>query len=106
MRPVTSTRSSLERAERRAMATPYPQDRTGSRVMRWPSTRHGYLCEQTLVSRVRAKETTMPGQQAYAGDQLHDRTVVDRDGTKVGKVADVFLDNDTGRPEWLLVHTG
>src|SRR3954447_1501703 len=48
----------------------------------------------------------MPGQQGYAGDQLHDRTVVDRDGTKVGKVADVFLDNDTGRPEWLLVHTG
>jgi uncharacterized protein (TIGR02271 family) len=48
----------------------------------------------------------MPGDQQFGGVQLHDRTVLDQEGTKIGKVADIFLDNDTDRPEWLLVHTG
>ncbi len=34
------------------------------------------------------------------------RTAVDRDGDKVGKIADVYLDDDTGQPEWLAVTTG
>jgi uncharacterized protein (TIGR02271 family) len=58
-----------------------------------------------LVSGVN-QENTMPGQQQYAGEDLNDRVVVDRDGAKIGKVEDVFYDNDTGAPEWLLVHTG
>lgn len=32
--------------------------------------------------------------------------VVDADGQKIGTVEDVYLDNDTGEPEWLAVKTG
>ena len=31
------------------------------------------------------------------------RTVVDRGGSKIGTVHSVFLDDDTGRPEWVTV---
>jgi uncharacterized protein (TIGR02271 family) len=34
------------------------------------------------------------------------RNVVDQEGTKVGRLEEVYLDQHTGRPEWLLVHTG
>jgi uncharacterized protein (TIGR02271 family) len=34
------------------------------------------------------------------------RTVVDRDGDKIGKLDEVYLDEQTGRPEWALVNTG
>jgi uncharacterized protein (TIGR02271 family) len=34
------------------------------------------------------------------------RNVVDPEGTKVGRLEEVYLDQHTGRPEWLLVHTG
>ena len=34
------------------------------------------------------------------------RNVVDQEGTKVGRLEEVYLDQQTGRPEWLLVHTG
>src|SRR5687768_11046211 len=33
-------------------------------------------------------------------------TVVDRDGDKVGKLDEIYLDQETGRPEWGLVNTG
>ena len=33
-------------------------------------------------------------------------TVVDRDGDKLGRVEDIFLDIDTNQPEWVLVNTG
>ena len=36
----------------------------------------------------------------------HGRTVVDRDGEKIGKLDEVYLDEHTGRPEWALVNTG
>ena len=36
----------------------------------------------------------------------YDRTLVDRDGKKIGKVADIYLDRNTGKPEWALVHAG
>jgi len=39
-------------------------------------------------------------------DQLSDSPVVDRDGQKFGTVADVYLDQLTGQPEWILVQTG
>ncbi|HKG35728.1 MAG TPA: PRC and DUF2382 domain-containing protein [Solirubrobacterales bacterium] len=34
------------------------------------------------------------------------RTVLDRDGEKIGKLEEVYLDEQTGRPEWALVNTG
>ncbi|MFD0890584.1 PRC-barrel domain-containing protein, partial [Streptosporangium algeriense] len=35
-----------------------------------------------------------------------DQTVYDNHGDKIGKVKHVYLDDDTGRPEWLCVQTG
>jgi uncharacterized protein (TIGR02271 family) len=34
------------------------------------------------------------------------RTVVDSDGQKIGRLDEVYLDEETGRLEWALVHTG
>ena len=34
------------------------------------------------------------------------RTVVDQEGAKVGRLDEVYLDQQTGRPEWMLIHTG
>ena len=34
------------------------------------------------------------------------RTLVDASGDKIGKIADVYMDDDTGQPEWLAVTTG
>jgi hypothetical protein len=32
--------------------------------------------------------------------------LVDADESKVGKIEDIYLDNDTQEPAWALVHTG
>ena len=34
------------------------------------------------------------------------RTVLDRDGNKIGKIEDIYFDNDTHQPEWARVRTG
>jgi uncharacterized protein (TIGR02271 family) len=34
------------------------------------------------------------------------RTLVDNDGDKIGRIDDIYMDDDTGRPEWLAVSTG
>lgn len=34
------------------------------------------------------------------------RTVVDRAGEKIGKLGDIYLDEDTDRPEWAAIHIG
>jgi uncharacterized protein (TIGR02271 family) len=34
------------------------------------------------------------------------RTVVDTSGDKIGKLADIYLDDQSGQPEWLAVTTG
>lgn len=34
------------------------------------------------------------------------QTVLDRDGEKIGKIAEIFLVEETGRPEWALVKIG
>ena len=34
------------------------------------------------------------------------RTLVDRDGDKIGKIEDVYLDRQSGEPEWVAVKTG
>jgi len=38
--------------------------------------------------------------------QLRGMEVVDRDGDKVGKIDEIYLDEQTGQPEWLAVNTG
>lgn len=39
-------------------------------------------------------------------DQFLDATIYDLQGEPIGTVTDVYVDDDTGRPEWLLVSTG
>jgi Domain of unknown function (DUF2382)/PRC-barrel domain len=34
------------------------------------------------------------------------RTLVDRDGSRIGSIEALYLDNQTGQPEWALVNTG
>jgi uncharacterized protein (TIGR02271 family) len=34
------------------------------------------------------------------------RTLVDRDGDKIGKIEDIYLDRSSGEPEWAAVKTG
>ena len=34
------------------------------------------------------------------------RKMVDRDYNTIGRVVDIYLDNETGRPEWAVVRTG
>ncbi|MFL5839234.1 MAG: PRC-barrel domain-containing protein [Thermoleophilaceae bacterium] len=41
--------------------------------------------------------------QAY---EWRGRTVVDRDGDKIGKLDEIYLDQRTDQPEWALVKTG
>jgi uncharacterized protein (TIGR02271 family) len=41
-----------------------------------------------------------------APEQLIGRTLMGSDGDKIGKIADVYLDDQTGKPEWLAVTTG
>src|SRR5215218_1218471 len=44
-----------------------------------------------------------------AEQQIHQvigSTAVGNDGGKLGKVGEVYLDDETGRPEWATVHTG
>lgn len=48
----------------------------------------------------------MPDNDSNPVSDLIDRTVVDPDGNKIGTGFDVYLDNDTGQPEWLAVTTG
>jgi uncharacterized protein (TIGR02271 family) len=38
--------------------------------------------------------------------QLRGDTLYDRDGDKIGSVEEIYLDADTGEPEWALVSTG
>ncbi len=39
-------------------------------------------------------------------DALFGTTVYDKDGDKIGKVDEVYLDNASGQPEWVSVKTG
>jgi sporulation protein YlmC with PRC-barrel domain len=38
---------------------------------------------------------------AFRGDDL-----ADRDGERIGRIEEIYLDAETGEPEWALVHTG
>lgn len=39
-------------------------------------------------------------------DDVRGATVVDKDGARVGKVKDVFLDRQSGRPSWAAIGIG
>jgi len=52
------------------------------------------------------KEHIMAAQNLSDPAQLDGVTVHDSDGGKIGKVTDVYLDQDTSRPEWAAVKTG
>jgi uncharacterized protein YrrD len=45
--------------------------------------------------------TTSPDPQEY----IH-RAAIDSDGQRIGKVSKVYLDDQTGQPQWVLVETG
>lgn len=45
--------------------------------------------------------TNAQSPQAYLG-----RDAVDPQGTKIGSVKQVYLDDETGQPDWVTVHTG
>jgi PRC-barrel domain/Domain of unknown function (DUF2382) len=34
------------------------------------------------------------------------RVMIDRDGNRIGEITDIYLDNETDRPEWAVVRTG
>src|SRR3954469_24938758 len=38
--------------------------------------------------------------------RLRGQELVDRDGDKIGKIEEIYLDEQTGKPEWLAVKTG
>jgi uncharacterized protein (TIGR02271 family) len=40
------------------------------------------------------------------GYDFTDRTLRDRDGEKIGKVDELYVDREGGQPEWALVHSG
>jgi hypothetical protein len=42
----------------------------------------------------------------FTADQLLDATLYDKQGDKIGTVTDVYTDDHTGQPEWLLLDTG
>ncbi|WP_067474058.1 DUF2382 domain-containing protein [Actinomadura hibisca] len=45
-------------------------------------------------------------QTKLTGKDLMDREVVGKDGSKVGQVRQVYLNDDSGAPEWITVNTG
>jgi hypothetical protein len=38
--------------------------------------------------------------------EWHGRTVVDTHGDKLGKIEEIYFDQETNRPEWALINTG
>lgn len=42
----------------------------------------------------------------FSPDDLYNATVYDRNGSKVGRVQQVYLDDATGGPSWITVNTG
>jgi len=44
--------------------------------------------------------------QATLGHELRDRTVLDQDGEKLGKIKEIYDDQYTGKPEWATVAGG
>ena len=48
----------------------------------------------------------MPDLDAVSRWRDRNLPVIDADGTKVGTISDIYVDTETGQPEWALVDTG
>jgi uncharacterized protein (TIGR02271 family) len=48
----------------------------------------------------------MPTPSIEAVQAWQGRTMIDRDGDKIGTITDIYLDAETDRPEWAVVNTG
>ena len=38
--------------------------------------------------------------------QFRGKDLADRDGERVGRIVEIYLEAESGEPEWVLVHTG
>lgn len=47
-----------------------------------------------------------PTEQATQVLAWRGHSLVDSDGSKIGKISDIYMDDQTGQPEWLAVSTG
>src|SRR5215217_6256410 len=52
------------------------------------------------------KEASMATPSIETARGWRGRVMVDRDNNKIGEVVDIYLDNETDRPEWAVVRTG
>src|SRR5215217_6631558 len=52
------------------------------------------------------KEASMATPSIETARGWRGRVMVDRDSNKIGEVVDIYLDNETDRPEWAVVRTG
>src|SRR5918995_3326388 len=52
------------------------------------------------------KEPSMATPSIETARGWRGRVMVDRDSNKIGEVVDIYLDNETDRPEWAVVRTG
>jgi uncharacterized protein (TIGR02271 family) len=57
-----------------------------------------------LTSKSKSKEQDMPDLDTVRAWQ--DRIMVDADGDKIGTIEAIYVDDQTGEPEWALVNTG
>src|SRR3954452_16203310 len=74
----------------------------GGRICGCAHRRKGNRRQVTATQRRRGRATMDTAQFANASG----RTLIGADGSKIGKVADVYADRDTRQPEWFAVTTG
>src|SRR5215216_323607 len=70
--------------------------------MQNPTTSHSSRKHHS--GRTRRERAQMPDLDTVRGWQ--GRTLVDRDGGRIGPIDAIYLDDQTGQPEWALVNTG
>src|ERR671933_495482 len=64
---------------------------------------------QRTALRTRSPPSTLDRSSMITETQIQQvigTTAVEADGDKIGKVSEIYLDDETGRPEWATVHTG
>ncbi|EFE84603.1 PRC-barrel domain-containing protein, partial [Streptomyces albidoflavus] len=83
-----------------------PRGRSGCAMEAWVCGPMGVLPESSATRRPRSDHDMTAGDSFLTTDQLVGLTAYDRDGAKVGSVEQVFLDDATGKPEWVTVKTG
>jgi sporulation protein YlmC with PRC-barrel domain len=61
---------------------------------------------QTIGDKERPKERSDSMTDVSEVLEWHGRTVVGTDGDKLGKIEQIYFDQETNRPEWALIDTG